>query len=70
MSVAEAVRRSMPITLFFAAVREADEVFVGSGGLENYPVRLLDSAKYFAEQNRPRHTTTPKSLLRGEAGED
>lgn len=41
MSVAEAVRRSMPITLFFAAVREADEVFVGSGVLENYPFRLL-----------------------------
>ena len=33
MSVTEAVRRSMPITLFFAAVREADEVFVGSGSV-------------------------------------
>ncbi len=61
MSVAEAVRRAMPIHLFFAIVPEADEVFVNGGVLENYPVRLFDCAQYFAEQNRPRHTTNPKA---------
>jgi len=29
--------------------------------LDNYPVRLFDRAKYVAEQDRPRHTTTPKA---------
>ena len=65
MSVAEAVRRSMPIPIFFAAVREAEEAFVDGTLLDNYPVRLFDRAKFFAEQNRPRHTTTPKSLRLG-----
>ena len=51
----------MPIPLFLAIVPEADEVFVNGGGLENYPVRLFDRAKYVAEQDRPRHTTTPKA---------
>jgi len=49
----------MPIPLFFAIVPEANEVFVNGGVLDNYPVRLFDRAKYFAEQNRPRHITTP-----------
>ena len=50
----------MPIPLFFAIVPEANEVFVNGSVLENYPVRLFDRAKYFAEQNRPRHITTPQ----------
>ena len=61
MSVAGAVRRFMSIPLFFAAVREPDEVFVDGGLLDNYQVRLFDRAKYVAEQNRPRHTTITKA---------
>ena len=61
MPVAEAVRRSMSIPLFFAAVREAGDVFVDGGVLDNYPVRLFDRAKYVAKQDRPRHTTTPEA---------
>ena len=51
----------MSIPLFFAAVREDDGVFVDGRVQDNYPVRLFDCAQYFAEQNRPRHTTIPKA---------
>ena len=60
----------MPIPLFFAIVPEANEVFVNGGVLENYPVRLFDRAQYFAEQNRPRHTTNPKAYAEAKAEED
>ena len=51
----------MSIPLFFAAVREDDGVFVDGSVQDNYPVRLFDCAQYFAEQNRPRHTTITKA---------
>lgn len=57
LPVAEAVRRSMSIPLFFAAVRESENVLVDGGVLDNYPIRLFDRAKYVAKQHRLRHTT-------------
>lgn len=59
MPLAEAVRRSMSIPLFFAAVREGENVFVDGGVLDNYPIRLFDYAKYVTKRDRPRHTTIP-----------
>ena len=45
MSVAEAVRWSMSIPLFFAAVLEDENVFVDRGVLDNYLIRLFDRDK-------------------------
>lgn len=60
MPVAEAVRRSMSIPLFFAAVREDENVFVDGGVLDNYPIRLFDREKYVPKRDRPRHTTVER----------
>jgi NTE family protein len=55
--VADAVRMSMSIPLFFAAVRNMrDDVYVDGGVLENYPVKLFDRDKYVADAVRARHT--------------
>lgn len=46
-SIADAVRISMSIPLFFATVRNArDDVYVDGGVLDNYPVKLFDRLKY------------------------
>lgn len=51
--IADAVRISMSIPLFFAAVRNArDDVYVDGGVLNNYPVKLFDREKYVEEDNR------------------
>jgi NTE family protein len=45
--IADAVRISMSIPLFFTAVRNArDDVYVDGGVLNNYPVKLFDRMKY------------------------
>ncbi len=45
--VADAVRISMSIPLFFAAVRDfRDDVYVDGGLFNNYPVKLFDREKY------------------------
>lgn len=45
--LADAVRISMSIPLFFSAVRNArDDVYVDGGVLNNYPVKLFDRQKY------------------------
>jgi NTE family protein len=51
MSLIDAVRISMSIPLFFAAVRhgERDEVYVDGGVQLNYPVKLFDRMKYISE---------------------
>lgn len=58
--VADAVRLSMSMPLFFRAERNArGDVFVDGGVLDNYPVKLFDRLKYIAEKDRPalaRHT--------------
>lgn len=47
MRVADAVRRSMSIPLFFRAVRDdRDDVFVDGGAINNYPVKIFDREKY------------------------
>ncbi len=53
MMLADAVRISMSIPLFFAAVRNArDEVLVDGGVLDNYPVKLFDRLHYIAPAER------------------
>jgi NTE family protein len=47
MCIADAVRISMSIPLFFAAKRSMrGDVYVDGGVLDNYPVKLFDRAKY------------------------
>lgn len=51
--IADAVRISMSIPLFFAAVRNArDDVYVDGGMLDNYPVKVFDRDKYIADERR------------------
>ena len=53
MMLADAMRISMSIPLFFAAVRNArDEVLVDGGVLDNYPVKLFDRLCYIDPQDR------------------
>lgn len=42
--LAEAVRMSMSIPLFFAAVQSAGSVFVDGGAVWNYPIEIFDDA--------------------------
>ena len=50
MCVADAVRISMSIPLFFAAVKSIrEDVYVDGGVLKNYPVKLFDREKYVTE---------------------
>ncbi|MCB1195637.1 patatin-like phospholipase family protein [bacterium] len=46
MPIADAVRISMSIPLYFAAVRRNRQVFVDGGVLNNYPVKMFDRASY------------------------
>ncbi len=49
MCVADAVRISMSIPLFFAAKRSVrGDLYVDGGVLDNYPVKLFDREKYLA----------------------
>ncbi|MBT5047132.1 MAG: patatin-like phospholipase family protein [Rhodospirillaceae bacterium] len=49
MRVVDAVRISMSLPLFFAAIRNPrGDVFVDGGLLNNYPIKLFDRAKYVA----------------------
>lgn len=53
MPVADAVRISMSIPLFFAAVRKNDgDVCVDGGLINNYPVKLFDREKYVQVDRR------------------
>lgn len=52
MCVADAVRISMSIPLFFAAKRSpCGDVYVDGGVLDNYPVKLFDRDKYVTPEN-------------------
>jgi len=47
MHVMDAVRRSMSIPIYFAAVRDRrGDVFVDGGVFDNYPIKLFDRVKY------------------------
>ena len=55
MAIADAVRMSMSLPVFFAAVRDArKDVFVDGGVLINYPVKLFDRVKYLDPDNASR----------------
>jgi NTE family protein len=49
-SIADAVRMSMSIPLYFQAVRWKDEVMVDGGVSYNYPVNLFDNKKYLSKE--------------------
>jgi NTE family protein len=52
MCVADAVRISMSIPLFFAAKRSPrGDVYVDGGVLDNYPIKLFDRDKYVKAEN-------------------
>jgi NTE family protein len=60
MRLADAVRISMSIPLFFKAVRDArKDILVDGGVLDNYPVKLFDRVKYLAGIDRTRHSFVP-----------
>jgi len=47
MPIAEAIRISMSIPLFFQSIRNSrKDVFVDGGVLDNYPIKLFDREKY------------------------
>jgi NTE family protein len=55
MCIADAVRISMSIPLFFAAKRGLrGDVYVDGGVLDNYPVKLFDRRKYVAPEENYR----------------
>jgi NTE family protein len=61
MPVADAVRISMSIPLFFTARRSLrGDVYVDGGVLDNYPVKLFDREKYVDEQNLDAHSREPE----------
>ena len=52
IKIADAVRISMSIPLFFAAKRMEDgDLYVDGGALNNYPVKLYDRKKYVESEN-------------------
>ena len=58
--VADAVRISMSIPLFFTAVRSPrEDVYVDGGVLDNYPVKLFDRKKYFDPADASPNYTVP-----------
>ena len=61
MRVVDAVRISMSIPLFFAAVRNLrSDVYVDGGLFNNYPIKLFDREKYIDPENASRHARRPK----------
>jgi NTE family protein len=61
MVLADAVRISMSIPLFFAAKRSLrGDVYVDGGVLDNYPIKLFDRKKYIADRNYRSHSWEPK----------
>ncbi len=61
MRVVDAVRISMSIPLFFAAIRNMrSDVYVDGGLFNNYPIKLFDREKYIEADKRPQHArSTP-----------
>ncbi|MEC0227572.1 patatin-like phospholipase family protein [Paenibacillus alba] len=50
MRVADAVRISMSIPLFFEAIKYEEDLYADGGILMNYPIKLFDREKYLSEQ--------------------
>lgn len=58
--LADAVRITMSIPLFFAAKRSLrGDVYVDGGVLENYPIKLFDRKKYIDEKDFEAHSLEP-----------
>src|SRR3989338_6131497 len=51
MPIAEAVRMSMSIPLFFRSVKFSNSVYVDGGLYYNYPLHIFDNKKYVSEEN-------------------
>lgn len=71
MRVLDAVRISMSLPLFFAAVRNTrGDVYVDGGLFNNYPIKLFDREKYVDDPNAARATPyyndQNKAFLKGE----
>jgi NTE family protein len=61
MPLADAVRVSMSIPLFFAAQRSLrGDVYVDGGLLDNYPIKLFDREKYIETQVLEAHSREPE----------
>jgi len=60
MRIADAVRISMSIPLFFASVQSPrGDRYVDGGVLDNYPIKLFDREKYIAPADQSQHSTRP-----------
>ncbi len=56
MPVADAVRISMSLPLFFRAIRNArEDVYVDGGLLKNYPIKVFDRTKYIDSSSVKKH---------------
>jgi NTE family protein len=61
MCVADAVRISMSLPLFFASKRSPrGDVYVDGGLLDNYPVKLFDREKYLERRHLKRRAAAPE----------
>ncbi len=61
MVLADAVRISMSIPLFFASKRSLrGDVYVDGGVLDNYPIKLFDRKKYLEDRNFRAHSREPE----------
>jgi len=56
MTVSEAARISMSISLFFAAVKNAKGCYVDGGLFENCPIKLFDRIRYIDHPENARET--------------
>ncbi|WP_298273522.1 patatin-like phospholipase family protein [Geobacter sp.] len=69
MCVADAVRISMSIPLFFAAKRGIrGDVYVDGGVLDNYPVKLFDRQKYAEAHAHPTDYYAERNELLSQSG--
>ena len=69
MCVADAVRISMSIPLFFASRRSPrGDVYVDGGVLDNYPVKLFDRQRYLDTENLKSHGVVTDYYKKHNAG--
>lgn len=69
IAVADAVRISVSIPLFFAAKKYNGHLFVDGGLLDNYPIKLFDRKKYAENPSSYRETdyyTAQNTILKSE----
>lgn len=60
VEIGYAVRVSMSIPFFFAAVKKDDDILVDGGVTWNYPIDLFDDKKYLSNPDDSRLVTLPK----------